>query len=121
MFAEDGTVIRLNNVSTTAKGEERARLSVDAFHKGRPAKRVKDFSGGEQSRASLAFQLGLSDLYKSPILLVDEGFTGLSEEDYESCLEVLRVAASDRLVLVIEHNVPEAFFDKVERIGVSGS
>lgn len=117
MFPEDGTVIQLKNTSTTSKGEERAKISIDIFHKGRQAKKLANFSGGEKSRSSLAFQLGLSDMYKSPLLLVDEGFAGLGEEDKKACLEVLKDVSGDRLILVIEHGAPESFFDEVVRIG----
>jgi DNA repair exonuclease SbcCD ATPase subunit len=113
MFAEDGTVITVKNCSVTQKGEERAKVSVEILHKGKKAKGIKSLSGGEKSRAALAFQLGLSEMYNSPILLVDEGFTGIDREAQEECIEILKRFSEDRLVIVIEHGAPEHLFDKV--------
>jgi len=113
MFAEDGTKIQLSNFATTQKGEERAKVGFEVFHKGVQTNSIKDFSGGELSRACLAFQLGLSDMYNSPILMIDEGFEGLDPELKAECLEVLKSAAEDKLIIVIEHGAPESFFDEV--------
>ena len=117
MFPEDGTVIKLKNSTTTKTGEERAKLSVEVFHKGKYAKRLSNLSGGEKSRACLAFQLGLSELYKSPILMVDEGFSGLGDNDKEQCLEILHDVVKDKLVLVIEHGAGSSHFDSTINIG----
>lgn len=117
MFPEDGTVIKLKNSTTTKTGEERAKLSVEVFHKGKYAKRLSNLSGGEKSRACLAFQLGLSELYKSPILMIDEGFSGLGDNDKEQCLEILHDVVKDKLVLVIEHGAGSANFDTTISIG----
>lgn len=116
MFSDDGTVIQLSNINVTQKGKENAQISVEVFHKGKEIKGINEFSGGEKSRACLAFQLGLSNLYGSPILMIDEGFTGLDSELQEECIEVLREFAEDTLVLVIEHGAPEHLFDKVIEI-----
>jgi DNA repair exonuclease SbcCD ATPase subunit len=117
MFPDDGTVIKLKNSTTTKTGEERAKLSIEVFHKGKYAKRLSNLSGGEKSRACLAFQLGLSELYKSPILMIDEGFSGLGDTDKEQCLEILHDIAKDKLVLVIEHGAGSSHFDATIDIG----
>lgn len=113
MFPDDGTSIRLKNASQTKDGEERAKLSLEIFHKGQSTNKLSDFSGGEKSRASLSFQLGLAEMYGSPFLLVDEGFKGLGEDDKRLCLEVLKEVSKNRLVIAIEHGAPESFFDEV--------
>jgi len=112
-FVNDGTTIQLKNFSTTTKGEERARMGVEIYHKGHKVKRIKPFSGGEKSRSCLSFQLGLSEMYQSPILIVDEGFTGVDEDTKTACFNVLRSVSQDKLILVVEHGAPESFFDEV--------
>lgn len=116
MFSDDGTSIRIKNVSQTKDGKDRAKLSIEIFHKGETASRLSDLSGGEKSRAALAFQLGLAELYNSPILMVDEGFKGLGEDDKVICLEVLRSISGNKLILAVEHGAPESFFDQVVRV-----
>lgn len=120
MFPDDGTSIKLKNITQTKKGDQRPKLSMEIFHKGKMAKKIKSLSGGERSRAYLCFQLALSELYKSPFLMVDEGFAGLPEEQVKECLEVLREASEKKLILVIEHGAPESLFDQVIRFDSTG-
>lgn len=116
LFADDGTMIKIKNHKITKAGDERAKLSLDIVHKGKIAKGISSLSGGEKSRACLAFQLALSDLYKSKILLIDEGFSGLSEVDKSVCMEILQQVSIDKLVIVIEHGSSEAIFDEIVRL-----
>lgn len=116
MFPDDGTSVRIKNTTETKSGDAKPKLSVEIFHKGKVAKKLSNLSGGERSRITLAFQLALGEMYKSPILLVDEGFSGLAEEQVKQCLELLKEAASDRLILAIEHGAPESLFDGVFRL-----
>jgi len=113
LFSEDGTYFKINSFSKTTKGEERSTFSLDIFHKGCKVKKLKELSGGERSRAILAFQLGLSDIYDSPILMIDEGFKGLGVSDRAKCMEVISEVASRKLVIVVEHNIEDSSFDEV--------
>ena len=80
-------------------------------------KNVKGVSGGEQDRILLAFQLAMSDMYKSPILMIDEGFTGVDlDETFEACMSVLKPIAEKKLILMVQHGAPEGFFDHVIKI-----
>jgi DNA repair exonuclease SbcCD ATPase subunit len=111
MFPNTGTSVVLQNKKTLDSGDERAKMSVRIFHKGSEVKKLKELSGGERSRLALAFQLAMSDMYSSPILLVDEGFKGLSKADLEECLPMLKEASENKAVIVVEHHAPDSFFD----------
>jgi DNA repair exonuclease SbcCD ATPase subunit len=113
MFDEDGTTVEIKNFSTTAKGEDKAKISIDITHKGKKVKRLSSLSGGEKARLRLAFQLGLSSLFNAPFLLIDEGFAGLDEENRNKCMELLKDISKDRLVLMVEHGANEGWFDEV--------
>jgi len=113
MFKDDGTIIQLSNFTTTQKGDEKAKIGIDVYHKGHKPKNIKPFSGGEKSRACLCFQLGLSELYNSPILMIDEGLTGVHSDLLEECLDILKEVSKDKLILVIEHGAPDSAFDEV--------
>ena len=115
-FDGDGTSIVLTNTSKTKKGEERAKIGLDIFHKGQRAKKLANFSGGEKARVRLAFQLGLSKLFNSPFLCLDESLNGLGEDDKNICLELLKECADNRLLVVIEHGISETAFDEVINI-----
>jgi DNA repair exonuclease SbcCD ATPase subunit len=111
MFPE-GISIQLLNFKTTQKGDERAKIGVDISHKGQKVKSLKSFSGGQRSRINLAFQLGLSNLYNCPFLLIDEGLTGVDTESHRECLEFLKEFSQQKLILIIEHHADRSLFDE---------
>jgi len=111
MFQTTGTVCAFKNKKTLASGEERAKLSLSIFHKGSEVNNIKDLSGGEKARLTLAFQLALSDLYRSPILMLDEAFAGLDLPTKIECIESLREVSTRKLIVVIEHETPDSLFD----------
>jgi DNA repair exonuclease SbcCD ATPase subunit len=112
-FPSEGTSIRLRNSYETQKGEQKPKISLEIFHKGQTPKKLSSLSGGEESRVTLAFQMALSELYNSPILLVDEGFVGLPLEQKLECIEMLKPISQKKLVCVIEHGMPEHVFDQI--------
>lgn len=116
IFPDDGTVVSIQNKKTIESGEERAKLSVRLSHKGSEPKSMKSWSGGEKSRVALAGQLGLADLYKSPFILIDEALAWLDKENKERCCEVFRSFTTDKLILVIEHGLPDSLVDHVINI-----
>ena len=116
LFPDTGTVINILNLSTTKKGEERAKPSIETYHKGNKFKGLSPFSGGEQSRVALAFQLAVGEMYSIPFLMIDEGFSGLSMEAKRDGLEFLKTCAINKLILVVEHGAPEHLFDEVIKL-----
>jgi DNA repair exonuclease SbcCD ATPase subunit len=115
-FPDEGTTVRILNGVTTGSGEHRDKLGIEVWHKGKKAKKLSSLSFGEQSRVLMAFQLALAEMYKSPILMVDEGFTGVDLETKDECLGILKEFSSDRMILVVEHGASEYLFDHVIRI-----
>jgi exonuclease SbcC len=113
LFPNQGTVIALNNVRLNKDESVRAKMSTSVFHKGMEYDSLDQLSGGEQNRAMLAFQLALSDLFNSPILLLDEAFAGAHTELKVDCLEGLRSVSSRKLVIVVEHGLDDGLFDEV--------
>jgi chromosome segregation ATPase len=113
MFPDDGTVVQLLNKKTLSDGEERAKPSLKVTHKGSNPKGISSFSGGEKMRLALGFQLGLADMYHSPLLMIDEALAWLGLEDKERCLETLRPLAASKLILVVEHGLPDSSVDHV--------
>jgi DNA repair exonuclease SbcCD ATPase subunit len=117
MFPDGGTSIRILSGFTTKTGEDRAKLSLEVIHRNKRAgSSIRVLSGGERDRAVLAFQLAMSTMYQSPILMIDEGFTGVDEENLKLCLGVLKEISNTKAVLVVEHGAPEGLFDQVVEI-----
>jgi exonuclease SbcC len=113
LFPNQGTTITLNNVRLNKDESVRAKMSTSVFHKGVEYDSLDQLSGGEQNRAMLAFQLALSDLFNSPILLLDEAFAGAHTELKNDCIESLRSVASRKLVVIVEHGLDDGLFDEV--------
>ncbi len=70
-------------------------------------------SGGERARVSLAFTLALSEIYQTPILMLDESISSL---DYDSTVEVLGAIKENmpnRTVLCVSHQANTGLFDNV--------
>ena len=70
---------------------------------------LKRTSGGMFCAIELAVDLSLADVIAERTgvlpgwLVLDESFNGLSVKSKAACLEVLKGAAQDRLILVIDH------------------
>lgn len=77
----------------------------------------ENLSGGQYSRVVLAYQLGLADLYNSPVLLLDEACRGCDQETIDIILEALKSVAERRLIIMVEHNINSDLFDEVIQIG----
>lgn len=89
------------------------KLSIVIHEDGQKIDKKEDLSGGQQSRLCLAFQLALSEIYDSPILMLDEAFKGLDKATMRVCLNSVKRIAENKLVLVNEHFADETLFDEV--------
>ena len=65
---------------------------------------VREFSGGMKRRLALARAL----LAPFDVLLLDEPFTGLDQENRARALAAIREAAGDRPVLLVTHDIADA-------------
>jgi len=76
----------------------------------------EELSGGQQSRLCLAFQLALSDMYDSPLLMLDEAFKGVDADTMKICFKAIREISKRKLVLVIEHFAAPHYFDRIVEV-----
>lgn len=110
-FPEDGTIVELRNTKVVGKGTSKEtikpKLDLYILHKGYEYPSMKGMSGGEKARIILSFQVALSDLFSSPILMLDEPVTGLGTEDREQIYELLSEIGKNKLVLIAEHMIPD--------------
>lgn len=108
MFPDTGTQVLLKNKKELLSGQERAKPSIYIFHKGSVVKNFKELSGGEKGRIKLAFHLALSDLYRSPILMLDEPLIGMDEASRNLAIDCLENISQNKLVLMVEHNMQDS-------------
>jgi DNA repair exonuclease SbcCD ATPase subunit len=88
------------------------QISLYIEENGTVIDKKEELSGGQQSRLCLAFQLALSDMYDSPILMLDEAFKGLDENTMATCLAAVKQISERKLVLVSEHFANDEIFDQ---------
>ena len=70
-------------------------------------------SGGEISRVILSFTLALSEIFNTPLMLLDECTASLDEDLTDTVFEGIRENFNGKLVLIIAHQVVSGKFDRV--------
>lgn len=70
-------------------------------------------SGGELSRVVLAYTLALSEMFNTPLLLLDECTSSLDQELTNVVFDGIRDNFGGKLVIIIAHQVIVGTFDKI--------
>ena len=70
-------------------------------------------SGGELARVVLAYTLALSEIFNTPLMLLDECTASLDQDLTSDVFEGIKEHFSGKLVLIIAHQVVSGTFDKV--------
>lgn len=115
-FPDCGTSIKIMPFKQNKDGSVTDKVGIQITHNGVEYKSLNEFSGGAENRAILAFQLAISDLVASPLLLLDEPLVGVHESLRNEIYECIREVASNKLIVVVEHGAPENLFDLVVQI-----
>ena len=86
------------NINITYKGVE-----MDLF----------SLSGGERDRVNLAFTLAMSELFDSPLLILDECISSLDYTNCKKVLQSIRDQYKGKMVVCVHHQADEELFDDV--------
>lgn len=101
-----------------SKEEVVDKISLEVYFNGTKLSDYNDdLSGGQRVRLRTAFSLAMSDMFNSPILILDESFSGVDNATVLDCLEAIHPIAQRKLVLVIEHGASSYEFDKTIELG----
>ncbi|OUW96014.1 MAG: hypothetical protein CBD97_02035 [Pelagibacteraceae bacterium TMED237] len=73
-------------------------------------------SGGEISRVILSYTLALSEIFNTPLLLLDECTSSLDEHLTDIVFEGIKENFNGKLVLIIAHQVVCGKFDKIIKL-----
>jgi DNA repair exonuclease SbcCD ATPase subunit len=106
------------SVKFTTQKEQINKKKVDKIQlviteNGLAIQKLNRLSGGQISRIALSTQLALSELFNSPILILDEATTGLDLENIEKVMLVLASFAKDKLVITVDHSVANGSVEQV--------
>jgi len=67
-------------------------------------------SGGELTRVVLAYTLVLSEIFNTPLILLDECTASLDQELTSEVFETIREKSHGKLILIIAHQVVSGSF-----------
>ena len=110
-FTTDILNIQLRTFKESKK-MKKPSLNIELQYKGCKTN-LASLSGGELSRINLAFTLAFSEIYNFKFILLDECTSSLDETITNDIIDVLQEHFSEKLVILIAHQVVTGQFDKI--------
>lgn len=110
-FPTDPITVNLVNYKQ-GKKSKKPQICLQIEYKGMEAD-INMLSGGELSRVVLAFTLAFSEMFNTPLLMLDECTSSLDQELTETIMDGIREEYNGSLVLIIAHQTIEGAYDKV--------
>ena len=93
-------------------GRETNKINISILYRGSVYTNIRQLSGGEGDRVSLALTLALSKISSSPFILLDEVTPSLDEEIREKCRNIL-CKSTNKIVIVTGHKEEEGQYTNV--------
>jgi DNA repair exonuclease SbcCD ATPase subunit len=100
-------------------GNTVAKITPVIYSRGRKVSLSSGVSGGMRTSIELATDLAVGQVISRRrgsfpgFMILDEAFDGLGGAAKESCLEMLKTCANDRLILVVDHDAQfQGLFDQ---------
>lgn len=109
-FPNDPILVNLSTIKQTKTGSEKPCINVQIQYKDMEANEDM-LSGGELSRVVLAFTLALTEIFNTPLLLLDECTASLDQETTSIVMEGLKNHFEGKPVILIAHQVVTGEFD----------
>lgn len=109
-FFNDPISVRLEPFKETKKGIK-SQINIEMEYKNIESD-ISMLSGGELSRVNLAYTLALSEIFNSPIILLDECTSSLDQELTSIVFEGIKNSFSHKLIIVVAHQVVSGEFDR---------
>lgn len=110
-FPTDPIAVRLLPFKQTKKKTTKPQINIQIDYKGMEAD-INMLSGGETSRVVLAYTLALAEIFNCPLILLDECTASLDQELTGIVIEGIRQHFSEKMVIVIAHQVVSGIFDR---------
>ena len=110
-FNDNPIIVRLLSFKETKKSSK-PQINLEINYKEMDCD-LKSLSRGESSRVILAFTLALSEMFNTPILLLDECTSNLNQELTITVFDSIKDNFKDKLVILVAHQVVKGVFDTV--------
>ena len=108
--------VNLSCFKEDRKKNEKPEINIEIKYKDMDCT-LSSLSGGEYARVNLAFTLSLAQMFKTPMLLLDETMSALDEETADMVFKSIRRHFKHIPVISILHQVTsEGYFDQVIKL-----
>jgi len=115
-FFDDPIFVNLSCFKEDRKKNEKPEINIEIKYKDMDCT-LSSLSGGEYARVNLAFTLSLAQMFKTPMLLLDETMSALDEETADMVFKSIRRHFKHIPVISILHQVTsEGYFDQVIKL-----
>ena len=111
-FDENPINISLMPYKEDKKKNKKPQVNVQIEYKGMECD-LNTLSGGEIQRTVIAFTLALSEIFNSPLLLLDECTSNLDQELTNLIIQGIKENYSGKNIILIAHQVVAGIFDNV--------
>ena len=111
-FPDHPIAVQLQAFKENKKTAAKPCINVIIEYKGMECD-INMLSGGELARIVLAYTLALSEIFNTPILLLDECTASLDQELTNIVFDGIRENFKGKLVLIIAHQIIMGTFDKI--------
>jgi DNA repair exonuclease SbcCD ATPase subunit len=113
-FNDNPIIVKLLSFKETKKNNK-PQINLEIDYKGMECD-LTSLSGGEVSRVVLAFTLALSEMFNSPLILLDECTASLDQDLTTTVFDAIKENFKTKTVIVVAHQVIEGVFDKIIKL-----
>lgn len=112
-FSDDPIEVSLKTF-TAVKSKKKVKPSIqtEILFKGNEMK-LDGLSGGECARVVVAFNLALSDIMNTPVLMLDEVTANLDADLAETIFETVSAANAQKIVMAVAHQCVDGTFQNI--------
>lgn len=114
-FKSDPIQITINTEKELKNKGVKNQIVLDIEYKGHKTD-LFNLSGGERDRVNLAFTLAFSEIFQSPILMLDECISSLDYDNCTNVIETLKEEYKGKMIICVHHQANEGLFDKVIKL-----
>jgi ABC-type lipoprotein export system ATPase subunit len=117
IFTDDIEIIlKTTKELKSKKSTTKLQVNMQVFYRGCAYDSPTRLSGGEQDRISIAMTLAMAKISGSPILMLDECMSSLSEHLQELSLEMIQEYTSNKTVVHVCHRAIQGQHDSIVKI-----
>lgn len=92
-------------------GNEKPEVNIKIMYKDFDDLEIKNLSGGEISRISIAFLLTLNEMFNSKIIMIDEATSSLDENLTAKVIDCIKENCSNKIVMITAHQCVVGTFE----------